>query len=175
MARLYTYLTATLSVRPQKSLPQLVSLVETSQPSIELVDFDEETRRVVIRAKASEAPFVEKLIRDYAASASVEVKASFRARIDVKKLRSVGARCIVHGNRILFYTQCRNGAIFGEVKGREVLLKYCRWASSVDPAALPPALCSFSQLERLVDLVSTARQCFIELLQALELAQEGSG
>ncbi|ABM80824.1 hypothetical protein [Hyperthermus butylicus] len=170
MARLYTYLTVTLSLKPQKSLPQLISLVEMSHPSLELVDFNEETRRVVIRARASEAPFLEKLLRDYASSASIEVKASLRTKIDVKKLRSIGVRYIAYGGRILFYTRCRDDAVFGEARGREILLKYCRWASSVDPAALPPALCSFSQIEGLVELVSSARRCFGELLRTLGLA-----
>lgn len=171
--RVYTYITAVLRVKDTKPFSKLVSLLEDSKPLIQLVDYSEENRRVVVRCPAREVGRLESIAREYAAVMTYEVKATLRAKVNAKTLKGLGAAYRPgKPGTLLFYLPCNDHAVYGESKGREVLLKLCRKAAAVDPAALPPGLCTFDMSEHnIVDVVEKAEKCFNSISEKLAAVQ----
>ncbi len=167
MTKIYTYIIVTMSVKQTASMANLLAILSENE-SIELIDHDEATRRVIVRAPPSEAGYLELLVNKYASSASFEVKASIKKSISSKYLAQLGAKYVRH-KRLLFYWNCNGGAVFGEQKPRSrILLKYCREASGIDPAMIPYSLCSFNPFEqRITSILEKARQCFTKFVDKL--------
>ncbi|KSW11883.1 hypothetical protein CF15_03530 [Pyrodictium occultum] len=165
MPRYYMFITLVIHVKLGASMPSLLANV-ASNSEVELVDHDEESRRVVLRAPARETAYLQLLVINYADAASFEVKASLKGRLDRSELRKVADAFRDLGSRLLFYMRCSGGgAVLGEVRKRGILLKYCRSAANVDPAAAPPTLCSFDpRREPIAVVVEKAGTCFNEVL-----------
>lgn len=165
MPRYYMFITLIMHVKLEASIASLLAnIMENKQ--VTLIDHDEVARRVVIRAPVKEAAYIQLLVNHYADTASFEVKASARGKVEPKTLRESVDAYTRLGDRILFYRKCREGAVFGEVRKRNMLLKYCKNATLVDPAALPPILCSFdAKTIDIVEVAEKARKCFDEMVQ----------
>jgi len=172
MTKIYTYIVVTMTVKQTASMASLLAILSENK-SIELIDHDEATRRVILRAQSSEAGYLELLVNRYASAASFEVKASMKKNIKIKDLARLGAK-YVSRKRLLFYWSCNGGAVFGEQKPRSrILLKYCREATGIDPAMMPYSLCSFNPFEqRIASILEKARQCFTKFVN--KLGQKGS-
>jgi hypothetical protein len=168
------YITIIFRVREDRSFSRLISIIRDNEPLVQLVDYNEDNRRVVIRVPAKEVAFASRLIEEYGASVTYDVKATIRARIPRSKLKELGATYRPgKPGTLLFYLGCDDLAVYGEVKGREVLAKLCKKTLMADPSALPPGLCSFSPTEMsLVDAVDKARECFNSLLEKLKMQAE---
>jgi len=168
--KFYMYITLVMKVREDRSFSRLVSMLKDSEPTIQLVDYSEDSRRVVVRIPAREAAFAIRLVEEYSGSASYDVKATMRVKVHPRKLKEIGAvyRPGKPGT-ILFYTACgEDMAVYGEVKGREVMVKLCKKTLMVDPSTLPPGLCSFTPAELdILNALERARRCFKSLLEKL--------
>ncbi len=165
--RMFTYILLTMSVKQAASMASLLAML-TENKSIEVLDHDEVTRRIIIRASPSDVGFLELVVERYAASASFEIKAYVRKSIDEKILGKINAKYIRH-NRLLFYWICNKGAVFGEKKHRSrLLLKYCRKTIGADPASIPYSLCSFDPLQhKIAATLDDAYECFEKFIKAL--------
>jgi len=161
------FITLIMHIKLEASIASLLAnIMENKQ--ITVIDHDEVARRVVIRVPVKEAAYVQLLVNHYADTASFEVKASAKGRVEPKTLREGVDAYTRLGDRILFYKRCRDGAIFGEARKRSILLKYCKNATLVDPAALPPILCSFdAKTGDIVEAVEKAKKCFDEIVQLI--------
>jgi hypothetical protein len=173
----YIYITLVMRVREDKSFSRLVSMIKDNEPRIQLVDYSEDNRRIVVRVPAREVAFAQRLAAEYGGSVTYDVKATIKAKVQPKRLREIGAvyRPGKPGT-ILFYLNCEgDAAVYGEVKGREVMVKLCRRTLQADPSALPPGLCSFTPEELdMADAIEKARRCFNSLLEKLS-SQQGRG
>lgn len=167
MVRYYVFITLIIHVKLEASIASLLANIKENN-GVAIIDHDEVARRLILRAPLREAAYLQMLVDHYADTATFEVKASMKKRIDVKKLRSMNTIYRSIGNRLLFYKTCSSGAVFGEARGRDLLLKYCKKAMMVDPAALPPVLCSFDALmEGIAEVADRARGCFDEIINSL--------
>jgi hypothetical protein len=175
LSKVFMFITATMTVKQEKSMASLLASIRESGRSVEIVDHDELTRRLVLRAPIVELGFLLMIIRQYAVAAVLEVKASLRRKITEKNLRSIKARLARAGKVVLFYWVCGEGSVFGEIRGRHVLLKYCRKGGNVDPASAPFSLCSFDALsENIEKIVDNASKCFQEFNRVIGSAN-GNG
>ena len=172
MPRIYYFLTLTGHVSERASLASLVvALRSRSSGGLELVDFDEPTRRIVLRFAPTEIAFVKTLLGSYIDSATFEVKAKTRMRLSPKQVRAAGGVAEQAAGRLLALIPCRDGMVFAEQKGRELLLKYCVKPSTqavLLPASLPPSLCSFNPLETdVTGIYERGRRCIEEVVERL--------
>ncbi len=151
--RIFIYVTATMIARQDIALATVIERMRDA--GLEVVDYEEETRRIVVRAPRRLVHVLGSFLRSYAANAVIEVKASAPPAKPPE-----GARRIQAGRRLLFYADCGEGyAVWGEVVGRRSLLKLCRRAGLVDPAQMPASLCVFDYTV-LEDAVEAAARCF---------------
>lgn len=165
MKTMFIYLSGTMVVRGSIAFATVIERLRDS--GIDVVDFDEVSRRVVVRAPASHAGLLAAAARSYAESIVFEIKASatvprgWKPREEWRVTRA--------GDRVLFYSSCGEvgWAVWGEKRSRRLLLKLCRRGVMVDPAMLPESLCSFGErdLENLGLLLDKALRCFREVAQ----------
>lgn len=173
MLRLYTYVSGSMVVRNDVAFLTVVERMRDA--GIEVVDFDEEARRIVFRASTRLVGILGIFLKRYAASYTVEVKASARG-----SLRSWprGFRKVRVGDRVLFFVECGDGlGVWGEYRGRRLLLKLCRSGLAVDPAQMPSSLCIHPGGD-VASLVEKGALCFRKVVEALARASqrvEGSG
>ncbi len=170
MKRLYHFITVTGHVSERASLASLlVMLRERSGKGLDLVDYDEATRRIVLRLSPTEIGFVKSLLGVYLDSATFEVKAKTRGRIDKKSVRALGGKVEPGPPATLAIIPCSTGLVFVEQKGRELLLKYCRRGLALTlPSELPPSMCSFNPFENdMLDTYERGRKCFEEVVEKL--------
>jgi hypothetical protein len=162
------FITLIMHVKLEVSMAALLAnMMENRQVTV--IDHDEVARRIIVRAPTREVAYLQLLVNHYADTASFEVKASAKGRVDPKAIREKGGIYANLGDRMLFYKKCSEGAVFGEVRKRNILLKYCKDTVLADPAALPPILCSFdAKIGDMVDVVEKARRCFDEVMQLIK-------
>ena len=162
--RLFIYLVATLTVGEEHAFPLVLQVIRDA--GLEILDYDEELRRVVVRAPSRLSPQLGSIIRSYARSYRIEVKASARLRADPRRLAGLGARLQrLPGGVIVFTVPCGGYTVWGEARGRRLLLKLCRGGGYSDPASFPQGLCGFE--DDPVELVESARPCFSRVAEAL--------
>jgi len=167
VARPYIYLTSSIVVRLDAAFPSVIDAMRSA--GFDIVDYDEATRRIVVRVPARLAPSLASFIRSYASSFSVEVKASIRRRLSRESLRKLGIVYVAAGARLLFLLPCNGGdgrIVWGEHRGGRTLLKYCRSALYRDPASFPQSLCAFQRDP--VELLEEARPCLERAAELLE-------
>jgi len=166
------YVVSIISFTEKESLASI--LVKLKSKSIDIVARDEEQRRVIVRIPTYELPYILEIVRSYAKSASFEFKASARRKIDVKKLirdrRDVVIGYEDIGKVKLLMLKCVTGCSYVEVKGRELLLKYCRplLARFALPSQIPPVLCSYNYpADDIMDVYEKAKKCFEDVVSML--------
>lgn len=170
--RYYMYIVAIISLTEKESLASI--LVKLKSRSIDIVARDEEQRRVIVRIPTYELPYVLEIVRSYARSASFEFKASIRRKIDVKKLVKDRKEIVIGyediGKVKLLMLKCETGCSYVEVKGRELLLKYCRppLTQPTLPSQIPPVLCSYNYpADNIIDAYEKAKKCFENIVSVL--------
>jgi len=163
-ARVYSYLVATLTVSLDKAFPSVIQALRDA--GLDVLDYDEASRRVVVRASAGLAPVLASMLRAYASSYTLEAKGSARLRVDPRLLRSAGYPYTRFSGRLLFLADCGGAMVWGEERRGRLLLKYCRRGLYRDPASFPQGLCSFPGGDP-VELVEAARRCFIDVVSRL--------
>ncbi len=168
--KLYTYVAGSMIVRHDVAF---VTVVERMRDAgIEVVDFDELSRRIVFRASARLVSILGLFLRKYAASYTVEVKAS--AKLSMKEWPP-GLRRVRVGDRVLFFAECGRGlGVWGEYRGRKLLLKLCRSGAAVDPAQMPSSLCIHPGDDP-SRLVEEAVECFNQVIERLAKPAPGTG
>jgi hypothetical protein len=177
--RYYGYVIVSLTVRRDKSLAALLARLAPLE-RVEVLNYDEETRRVLVRATISEASFVGVLAREFSTFSTIEVKYFIKGRKpDYSALEQLGARCSRVGRKTLFVFSCNNGLLYGEV-GKRIAVKYCKRALIVDPSAVPPSICMFQadsgEAPKLIErLVSESRTCVEEFTALLRSEGEEGG
>ncbi len=166
--RLYVYVSGSMIARGDVAF---VTVVERMRDTgIEVVDFDELSRRIVFRAPSRLASILGLFLKKYAASHTVEVKASARASL---RGWPQGLRRVRVGDRVLFFAECGRGlGAWGEYRGRRLLLKLCRSGVAVDPAQMPSSLCIHPGGDPVL-LVEEATECFNKVIE--RLAKQASG
>lgn len=160
----HPYVVVAMVVRPEVAF--VTTLERLRGLGFTVVDYDEVERRLVLRVPAASAARLSDVARSYANSMVFEVKAVAHVSGVFKPPR--GARSVKYGERLLFYTTCsgRKLGVWGEYRHGRILLRLCRSALAVDPAQLPPTLCSFGleYLEKLPSLLDEAARCFHEII-----------
>jgi len=160
----HPYVVVVMVVRPEVAF---VTIVERLRGlGFTIVDYDEVERRLVLRVPAASAPRLGDVVGSYANSVVFEVKAVAQVFGVFRPPRE--ARSVKYGERLLFYTACGDGklGVWGEHRLGRILLRLCRSALAVDPAQLPPTLCSFGldYLEKLPYLLDEAARCFHKII-----------
>lgn len=165
MRTIYVYISSTVVVKGSIAFATVIERLRDS--GIDVVDFDEVSRRIVVRAPASHAGLLATAARSYAESIVFEIKASAMVPREWKPPKEWRVTRV--GDRLLFYTYCdeTGWAVWGEKRSRRLLLKLCRRGVMVDPAMLPESLCSFRKqdLENLGSLIDKALRCFRKVVQ----------
>ncbi len=172
MAKPFYFITLTGHVSEKASLASLVNMVRAREGAgIQLVDYDEESRRVVLRFSPTEVGFVKTLLGNYIDSAAFEVKAKLRGRLDAAKARKAGGSVERTPKTLLALIPCPDGLLLVEQKGRELLVKYCSrpaygdFKALLTPSTVPPSLCSFNPFQTdILDIFEKARDCVEKLL-----------
>ena len=172
LKKYYMYIVAIISFAEKEALANI--LVRLRSKSIDIVSRDEEQRRVVARIPTYELPYMLEMVRSYAKSASFEFKAIIRRKIDIKKLIKNKKEIIVGyediGKVKLLVLKCTTGCSYVEIKGRELLLKYCRCplVQLTLPSQLPPVLCSYTYpTDDIIDAYENAKKCFENVVSVL--------
>ncbi len=178
--RLFYFLTLVGHVSEKASLASLVVMLRSRRPEqLALVDYDESTRRIVLRFAPSEIGFVRSLLGRYLDSAPVEVKARTRLRLDLRRVREAGGAVERTPSAVLALVPCGDGMVFIEQRGREALLKYCaRPVATVlpTPSGLPPSMCAFEPASAdMLALYERARSCFEEVARAVSSSGDEGG
>lgn len=172
MKKYYMYIVAIISFTEKESLANI--LVKLRSKNIDIVARDEEQRRVVVRIPTYELPYILEIVRSYAKSASFEFKASIRRKIDIKKLIKDKKEIVIGyediGKVKLLVLKCATGCSYVEIKGRELLLKYCRCplVQFTLPSQLPPVLCSYNYpTDDIIDVYEKVKKCFENVVSVL--------
>jgi len=146
LARLYWFVLAAATVKPEASLTSFVAALK--RMGAEVVDYSEETRRVLHRVPFSKLGEVRALWDRYASSVSLEFKASGRApEVRVSLLRRVFDQADETPAAKLVLTRCdydEGYAVFAELRRGRLLAKLCRReALEAQVTQLPPSLCAW--------------------------------
>ncbi len=174
MARLYWYILATSTLKPEASLTSFIAMLRKS--GIEVVDYEEETRRVLHRVPLSKLGDAMGLWDRYAATTVLEYKASGRApdaRLSILRrtfdqadetpsAKLILARCGVYDAYAVF-AELRRGRFLAKLCRREALenlvtqlpASLCTWVyPGVDPESLvkPAVGCISEVYEKLLRL-----------------------
>jgi len=172
LKKYYMYIVAIISFTEKESLASI--LVKLRSKNIDIVARDEEQRRVVVRIPTYELPYILEIVRNYAKSASFEFKASIRRKINIKELVKSKREIVIGyedlGKVKLLVLKCATGCSYVEVRGRELLLKYCRHfsAQTTLPSQIPPVLCSYNYpIDNIIDVYEKARKCFENIVSVL--------
>ncbi|AEM38834.1 hypothetical protein Pyrfu_0965 [Pyrolobus fumarii 1A] len=144
MTRLYWYVLAVASIKPEASLTSFLAALRDAR--IEVVDYEEETRRVLHRVPFEKLPLAMSLWDKYTSSVTLEFKASGAARrVRVSLLRRTFAQVDETPSAILLLDKCEahsDYSVFGELRGRRLTLKLCRReALEQNVTQLAPSLC----------------------------------
>ena len=163
----YMYLVAYITVSPSKSMARLLMLLK-EQAETEIVDYNEEYRRVVAKFTRKSLPWILMLIEDYASSATIEIKAVHRGvSFDAIKRLTIYR---VSRDNLLFIRECskhRELLLHGEQR-KKLLLKVCRNIIMKDPTIFPPSACIFEKDSKIVDLVIKSSECLDEFFELVE-------
>ena len=178
MARLYWYILATSTVKPEASLTSFIAALR--KQGIEVVDYEEDTRRVLHRVPLSKLDDAISLWNRYASITVLEYKASGRAPdIRVSLLRrqfdsadeTPAAKLILAG-----CTGDRRFAVFAEIRRGRFIAKLCRREALENLVTqLPPSLCTWLYPE--IDphsLIKPAVGCISEVYEKLLRLARGS-
>ena len=163
--RPFVYLVAYMTVDARHPFSSVVE--RFMDAGFEVLDYNEQSRRLVVRGARRMAGRLYSYLRAYSATATIEVKMSARVRLQRRAARMSVARA---GQRLLFLYRCRGsgaGVVWGEALGRRVLAKYCKGSLYGDPASFPQGLCMHEFQGSLEELVREAEECFSELLSLL--------
>ncbi len=178
MARLYWYVLATATVKPEASLTSFIAALRESK--VEIVDYEEDARRVLHRVPFHIVPYVKSLWEKYAATVSMEFKASGRAPVvKTSVLRRVFGVAEETPAAQLVLTPCEQRgeyAVFAELRRGRLKAKLCRReALEENVTMLPPSLCVWVYPEMQPEpLMDAARECitsFYERLRSLRGAK----
>ncbi len=167
-ARLYAFVTFYLHVKDSASMAMLLSILRSS-PNIELVDYVEDTRRIVLRAGPAALPFLKIIIDKYIDSGTFEVKSTSHRRISLEKLKKEMIRYEIHSKRILALFDCSKGYTILEQRREGLLMKFCKKALIPPlPSQVPPSLCSFLvRTDDPVLIYESAHECFKKTINRL--------
>ncbi len=146
MARLYWFVLAAATVRPEASLTSFVAALK--RIGAEVVDFSEETRRVLHRVPYHKLGEARSLWDRYASTVSLEFKASGRApELRTSLLRRVFEQADETPAARLVLARCEYDegyAVFAELRRGRLLAKLCRReALEAQVTQLPPSLCAW--------------------------------
>ena len=161
--KVFIYIVAYVTIDVRHPFSSVIERLRDA--GFEVLDYDEQTRRVVVRGPRRMAGQLYSYLQAYSASASIEVKMSTKARL---KPRTAGLHIARAGQRLLFLYHCKGGGlVWGEARGRRVLAKYCRGGLYRDPASFPQGMCMHTFRGSLEELVRSAEECFSELMSVL--------
>jgi hypothetical protein len=144
-------------VKPEYAFASVLERLRDA--GMHIVDYDELERRILLKAASRSIAFLPLIVGNYAVSFVFEVKAVVHG-VSALNTRAF-ARRVRFGNRTLFYMQCRGWGVWGELSKGKLLLRLCRRALAVDPAQLPPSLCTFNEreVERVAEFLEEIRKC----------------
>jgi hypothetical protein len=155
--RLFVYVAGVMVVRPEYAFASVLERLR--DVGMNIVDYDELERRIVLKAASQSIALLPLIVKKYAVSFVFEVKA---VAYSVPALSTKGvARLVRFGSRTLFYMPCSVWGVWGELNKSRLLLRLCRKALAVDPAQVPPSLCTFNknEIERVGEFVEEMRKC----------------
>ncbi len=169
MPKLYWYVSAVSTVKPEASLTSFVRSLKDA--GVDVVEYDEDTRRVYHRFPMSKLPAILGLWERYAAVTSYELKASGKARrLKPSLLRRVFEQADETPAAVLVLSSCPEGyAVFAELRSQRVTMKLCRReALEAIVTSLPPSLCEwFYPGSEPLRLVPRAQRCITSFYERL--------
>ena len=171
MARLYWYILATSTVKPEASLTSFIAALKRA--GFEIVDYEEETRRVLHRVPLSKLDEAIGLWDRYTETTVLEYKASGRAPdVRLSLLRRVFDQADETPSAKLILAGCSVDAayaVFAELRRGRFLAKLCRREALENLVTqLPASLCTWIYPE--VDpraLIKPAVGCISEVYERL--------
>ncbi len=175
MARLYWFVLAAASIKPEASLTGFIAALREAK--VELVDYEEETRRVLHRVPFHQVPFVKMLWDKYASTVTMEFKASGRApALRTSLLRKVFgvADETPSAQLVLWGCDARpEYSVFAELRRGRMLAKLCRReALEENVTMLPPSLCVWVYPDTQPEpLMEAARECITRFYERLRGAR----
>ena len=135
---------------------------------IEVVEFDEILRRIVLRSPKNLIPMLENYAKSYLTEFSFEVKCTIKNRSILRGLRRLSrVQTMRIGERLVGLYSCEKASIWFELTRWKALAKYCRKSLYSDPASFPQSLCVYTLNEAtpLIEIVNKALKCFKNLIK----------
>jgi hypothetical protein len=135
---------------------------------IEVVEFDEILRRIVLRSPKNLVPVLENYAKSYFTEFSFEIKGTIKNRSILRGLRRLSrAQTMRVGERLVGLYSCGEASVWFELARWKALVKYCRKSLYSDPASFPQSLCAYTLNEAspIVETVDKALNCFKNLIK----------